>query len=206
MTPGGKILSLAIADNSHSFIAGSSNGSIHVVRVEAISKKPNYEYSGATTIRKVDNTEGAVVSVKHVENFETAQSLIIYATDAGIIHAWDMRTQREAWSVHNRPHLGLITALMIDPSRHWMAVATNRGYVSCWDMRFKVCFREWRLPDKSLVHQLATPFWSPLGQTPSLLIAGGPGDLAEWNLETASCQRVLRILPQYVLHSLTPLA
>jgi len=194
---GGKILSLAIAESSHSFISGSSNGTIHVVRIDAVSKKPNYDYTGSSLVRKVDKTEGAVVCVKHVENFETAQSLIIYATDGGIIHAWDMRSQREAWTMHNHPHLGLITSMVVDPSRHWLAVATNRGYVTCWDIRFKVCFKEWRLPDNSLIHQLSIPFWSQVEPTPSLLIAGGPGDLAEWDLDSVTCKKVFKTSAAY---------
>jgi phosphoinositide-3-kinase regulatory subunit 4 len=207
MDTGGKITSLAILENSHSVAAASSDGSIHVFRVEHAKKEKSnlFDYTGTTLIRTVDKLEGAVVKVEHFDKQASNQSLLLYATDAGIVHAWDLRSSKEPWSFQNKPHLGLISTMLVDPSRNWVAIGTNRGFVTCWDLRFKVCFREWRLPDQSVVHQFANlatsgpTSWSGESTT-SLLAAAGPGDLAEWNIQSAQCKRMFRILGRFVNH------
>jgi phosphoinositide-3-kinase, regulatory subunit 4 len=95
----GKILSLCVCENSHSIASASSSGSIHVFRVERIKrdKSPVPEYTGVSTVQNIDRAEGAIVKVDHFDALSSSQSLIVYATDAGIVHAWDLRARREAW-------------------------------------------------------------------------------------------------------------
>lgn len=94
---GGKIKSLAILENSHSIAAGSDNGSIHIFRVEYAMKKDStlHRYTGLSTVKNIDVTEGSIVGLDH---FNTDfQSLLVYATNKGKIHCWDLRAKKEAW-------------------------------------------------------------------------------------------------------------
>jgi phosphoinositide-3-kinase, regulatory subunit 4 len=92
--------------------------------------------------------------------------------------------------------LGLISTFFLSPSRQWLTIGTNRGYVSSWDTRFKVPFREWRLPDQSVVHSMSAAGLSADGMPTSAFVAAGPGDFAEWSLESSRCTRLYRILSE----------
>jgi len=144
---GGKITCLTMCENSHSIASGSTNGSIHVFRVDyGPPKKEITRFTGAPTIYMIDKTEGAIVNIDHfnVDNF--SQSLIVYATAKGKIHAHDLRTKKEvwcpdnllfidlfvicgiqAWLLCNPANAGLIRSFMVDPSRNWLVVGTSRG-------------------------------------------------------------------------------
>lgn len=195
----GKILSLCLCENSHSVASASSNGSIHIFRVERVAKRDKSavsEYTGMSTVQNIERSEGAVVKIDHFESLSSSQSLIVYATDAGNIHGWDLRAKREAWRLQSKPELGLISTFFLSPTRQWMTVGTNRGFVASWDIRFRVPFREWRLPDQSVVHQMSAAGLSNDGAPTSAFVAAGPGDFAEWNLEACRCTKLYRILSE----------
>jgi len=91
--------------------------------------------------------------------------------------------------------LGLITSLMVDPHRNWLAVGTDAGNFTCWDIRFRVPLLHWSLPaidGLSGIHALAADptqnacFWASFG----------PGLVGHWNLESAQCRKVLRVAPR----------
>lgn len=147
----------------------------------------------ATVVRRLDQTDGVILKVEHFD--KDAGSLIVYATDRGDIRAWDLRTQKEPWAVSNSPHLGLITSLLIDPQRNWLAVGTDAGNFTCWDLRFRVPLLNWTLPTLDGlcgIHNLAA---DPL-QNGAFWASFGPGLVAHFNLETKQCRRVLRVAPR----------
>jgi len=158
---GGRIKSVCICENSHSVASASSNGSIHIFRVECGQKreKPSnlLEYSNLSTVKNLDKLEGSIIKIDHYET--NTQSLIVYVTDKGRIHGWDLRAEREAWVMQNPLHFGLVTDMVIDPHRMWLAVGTNRGLLTQWDIRFQVPLQHWRIPGKfgePVVYKLQT--------------------------------------------------
>lgn len=151
-----RVTSLAVCENSHSIACGASDGSVHVFRIDYVQKKENlFEYTNTSVIKKLKQNNGSIVSVKHFT--QEFQSLIIFATETGIVRAWDLRANKEAWSMTNRSEAGYISAMTIDPSRFWLVVGTHQGELCGWDLRFRLPFpRQWATPDKSTVHCLTT--------------------------------------------------
>lgn len=102
---GGKIKTVCVCENSHSVASGSSNSSIHVFRIESALKKDKtnnsiHEYKSTSTVKTIDKSEGGVVKVDH---FDTeSQSVLVYVTDKGKIHGWDLRSKTEAWTMENK--------------------------------------------------------------------------------------------------------
>lgn len=181
------------ANTSGIYNAGGSNT---VGSGGAVSGSGNTSYGSgmtATVVRRLDQTDGVILKVEHYD--KGADSLIVYATDRGDIRSWDLRTQKEPWAVSNSPHLGLITSLLIDPQRNWLAVGTDAGNFTCWDLRFRVPLLNWSLPTFDGlcgVHSLAA---DPL-QNGGFWASFGPGLVGHWSLDTKQCSRVLRVAPR----------
>lgn len=146
-----------------------------------------------SVVRRLDQTDGVILKVEHFE--KGADSLIVYATDRGNIRSWDLRTQKEPWMVSNSPHLGLITSLLVDPQRNWLAVGTDAGNFTCWDLRFRVPLLHWSLPTFDGLCGIHTLAADPL-QNGAFWASFGPGMVAHWNLQTRQCDRVLRVAPR----------
>lgn len=128
----GRILDVTVCDSSHSIASCSDDGSVHVFKAEyATSDDINSTYVGISMIKNVDVVEeGAVMRVEHFNNM--TESLLVYATKKGYIHAWDLRAQRQAWKMTLDPSLGLCSALICGPSPYSLIAGTSRGFVSVW--------------------------------------------------------------------------
>jgi phosphoinositide-3-kinase regulatory subunit 4 len=48
-----------------------------------------------------------------------------------------------------KPHLGLITDMLVDPQKMWVVVGTNRGILTQWDIRFQIPLQSWKIPSYS---------------------------------------------------------
>lgn len=55
---------------------------------------------GTTEVQTLNPQEGPIVSVQHCDF--SNQSLVVYATEEGFFHAWDLRAKREAWTMKNK--------------------------------------------------------------------------------------------------------
>lgn len=100
----------------------------------------------------MDAKEGPVVAVQHY-NSDIA-SVLIYVTQKGVIHGWDLRASREVFKYIIRPELGAPTTLTGFPERHWICVGTSRGYVSLWDLRYNIMCKLWRHSSMGFIHRL----------------------------------------------------
>jgi len=142
--------------------------------------------------KNIDSGEGCIIGLEHY-NLD-ALSLLLYATAAGNIHAWDLRTKSEAWVLHNPPNLGLISCFAIEPGRNWFVTGTTSGFFTCWDLRFRIPVRTWRHPSKSrlkkIVHYQAIKNSSWIFAT----AMGNPNEITVWDVETGTCKQLFRIL------------
>eukprot|EP01102_Stenamoeba_stenopodia_P013571 TRINITY_DN4425_c0_g1_i2.p1 TRINITY_DN4425_c0_g1~~TRINITY_DN4425_c0_g1_i2.p1 ORF type:complete len:680 (+),score=156.94 TRINITY_DN4425_c0_g1_i2:145-2040(+) len=192
-TQGGKITCLTMCENSHSIASGSTNGSIHVFRVDyGPPKKEITRFTGAPTIYMIDKTEGAIVNIDHfnIDNF--SQSVIVYATAKGKIHAHDLRAKKEAWLLCNPANAGLIRSFMVDPSRNWLVVGTSRGFYTCWDIRFNLPVKTWRQPEGSPIYSLKY-FTSKEGLS-LVAAASGLNSVYVWDVESSLCRYMFRVI------------
>nr|CAH0112606.1 unnamed protein product [Daphnia galeata] len=136
---GSGITSLATLQSGAWLASASSNGMIHVMRIETGSSRSTLIHH-----RQLDlNHEGSVVDLQALDYGN--QSVLVYATLMGSIVGWDLRSPGVAWKLdHNLRH-GVITSMCIDPSQSWLAIGTDNGVHICWDLRF-------RLPVASVNH------------------------------------------------------
>ena len=73
-----------------------------------------------------------------------AQSMLVFVTQAGIVHGWDLRARCEVWCCIVPPDLGYPTAIELGPDNCWFVVGTHRGFLCVWDTRFQImvkCFQ-----------------------------------------------------------------
>jgi len=167
---------------------------------------------GTAEVRRVAMAaEGPVVAVAHYHS--DVASVVVYGTQRGFIHGWDLRSEEEAWCLRVPPEVGCLTTLAVGsgPEKHWLAAGTTRGYIAVWDLRFQLLVRLWRHSSKATIYRLATCARLPEdpeggSSQPLAFVAAGSGELAVWNLNLGGvCRRCFRSLrPQHGL-GLAPL-
>lgn len=193
---GGVLTDMMVLDNSHSVAASSSNGSVHVFRVDKVNAVGgNFQATGLKEIRTEDS---AVMVIDYLNN--VSESLLIYATRNGEIHAWDLRMRREAWKLEISPELGYITCMTHSLDVSWFAAGTSRGFICLWDLRFLVLIRIWRHSSHRAIHRLKPCLGLPntlsLDETsvPLVFVAAGDGEVAVFDLSIGACRAIFRTL------------
>jgi len=137
-----------------------------------------------------------------IDHFNTdSQSVLVYATDRGFIHGWDLRQKKGAWVMHNKPDLGSLKTFLIDPLRNWLITVTSRGFYTCWDLRFLIPIKTWRhsIATKHSIYRVAP---SPPSKqqnsrsSPLFFAATGGNEVQLWDIESAVTRQVLRAMPE----------
>jgi hypothetical protein len=83
---------------SHSVCSASTNGSVHVFKVEVAglsSKEDSPRYVGLTDIKRIDKEEGAVLQIAHFNTL--TESMLAFATQRGGVHGWDLRAREDSF-------------------------------------------------------------------------------------------------------------
>ena len=226
----GPVLDIAMVENSHSIASCSGDGSVHVWRVDVqrwqepadpgpgpnpgssfhhegfstpTSRAPGLSVSGTSVIKTLDPAEGSVVCIQHF-NSDLA-SMLIFATQSGKVHGWDLRCSREVFELTVRPELGVPTAMTLGSDRNWICVGTSRGYLCLWDIRYGVLSKLWRHSSHGPVHRLACckalqkqtgREAMPATEGAYLFIAAGHCEAAVWALpEGGECLKCFRSIP-----------
>lgn len=190
---GGKIKALAICENSHSVASGSDNGTIHVFKIEHATKKDTSlnRYTGVSTVKNLDPSDGAIMEIDH---FNTdSQSIILFATNRGKVHAWDLRAKKEPFALNNPPFFGLLETFVVEPNRNWIVTGTSSGYFTVWDLRFLIPVKFWRHPTKSRIHKLAH-YHVVKNSSWFFCTSGVSNDVSVWDVQTATCKQYFRVL------------
>lgn len=222
----GSILDVCHIENSHTVATASDDGSIHVWRVDLASssipetsanaagdldpagghgsvRSPGLSVSGYSVIKTLDTSEGSVVSVQHYSG--EMSSVLVYATQKGAIHGWDMRSTKECFSFPIRPELGYVTCTTISSDRNWICAGTSKGYIALWDIRYNVMSKLWQHSSCGPIYRLASSRHMPMkGNGGScegsyLLVAAGNNETAIWDLpEGNECLKCFRAVPKKV--------
>jgi phosphoinositide-3-kinase regulatory subunit 4 len=163
-----------------------------VFKIEYTTKKDSTlnRYSVAT-VKNLDSTGGAIMALDHYNTDN--ESIIIYATNKGGIHGWDLRAKKEAYVLSNPPDLGLLETFVFEPGKNWLVSGTGSGYFTCWDMRFHIPVKSWRHPAKTRIFKLAHYNTQKNGSW-IYCTSGVSNDFSVWDVETASCKQLFRIL------------
>lgn len=193
---GGVLTDMIVLDNSHSVASASSNGSVHVFRVDKVNAVGGNFH--ATGLKELRTENSAVMVLDHLNN--VTESLLIYATRNGTIHAWDLRMRREAWRLEVFPELGYVTCMTHSLDVSWFAVGTSRGFICLWDLRFLVLIRIWRHSSHRSIHRMkpcvGLPNTLPLDEVsvPLVFVAAGDGEVAVFDLSIGACRAIFRTL------------
>eukprot|EP01117_Protostelium_nocturnum_P004007 TRINITY_DN1527_c0_g1_i7.p1 TRINITY_DN1527_c0_g1~~TRINITY_DN1527_c0_g1_i7.p1 ORF type:complete len:281 (-),score=108.03 TRINITY_DN1527_c0_g1_i7:168-1010(-) len=120
-------------------------------------------------------------------------SLLMYATNQGKIHGWDLRMKGDAWVLDNPLRLGLLSCFTVEPGRNWFVTGTNSGYFTCWDMRFSVPVKTWGTPNRLRLHKLAN---SPISRSSIFATNGTTPDVTVWDVESGTCHQIFRTVTE----------
>ena len=218
-----RINDVASLENSESLVSGASDGSLHVWRVDMVSKtsaalnasqnvsrdvgsrQSDYDrsrVSGCSTIRKINPNEGEIHAVSH---FNTpAASVVLFATQ-GVVHSMDLRQSREPFNLKHQPDTGYLTSMALGSDSHWMITGTSRGFVVLWDIRFQQMVKLWQHSSECPVTRLATSFaslpkkWgdrntSILEKRPFMFVACGQNECGMFDAMSGSGRECFRVI------------
>ena len=227
----GRVTAVAMIDSSHSIVAASDVGLLEVMKVEyapaaeesggssasggsnnssnsnSSSATGHSKYGGWSEVRKIDaRAEGSVLCVEHFNT--VTESLLLYATQKGTVHTWDLRSRREPFTLHIEPAMGLLSALVIGPTPYVLIAGTSRGFVLVWDLRFQLPIQVWRHHQRSRIVSLtpqdlpsilpkdAQGRWQHPTKGPLVFVAAeGNHQLAAFDLLTGECRMCVRVQP-----------
>ena len=219
----GRVTAVAMVDSSHSIVAASDVGLLEVMKVEyapaadesgANSTASNNtgaaghsKYGGWSEVRKIDaRAEGSVLCVEHFNT--VTESLLLYGTQKGVVHSWDLRSRREPFTLAIEPAMGLLSALVIGPTPYSLVAGTTRGFVLVWDLRFQLPIQVWRHHQRtrilsitpqdlpSILPKDAQGRWQHPTKGPLVFVAAeGNNQLAAFDLLTGECRMCIRVQP-----------
>eukprot|EP00798_Chlamydomonas_sp_ICE-L_P013060 gene13060-3672_t len=203
----GRITSVTAVEEDVSVASASTSGSIHVFWPAATSTP----HVGVLARRHINPSCGSVLQLQ-----QWGPSTLLYTTQKGGIHAWDLRCKGDAWVLPTKGQLGLTEQLVADPQgrQHWVLGATNQGFLSVWDVRFQMCVKSWQHPLRAaidaMVHACAPSSWlglppaaaAPLSSpspshattssAPLVYIAAGHHEVGLWDVAEHKCLQVVR--------------
>ena len=166
--------------------------------------------SGSTLIRDIDPQEGEVLSLSH---FNTdSSSLVMFGTQKGCIHSWDLRCAKEPFALNLMPELGYLTSMTVGHDRNWAMAGTNRGFLCLWDLRFQKIIKLWQHGNAVPISRLAASSASPLHGTteaPFVFVGTGTNEASAFDIFEGECRQCFRVLNSelsYVDQSALPIS
>jgi WD40 repeat protein len=205
-----RVNDLVMIEGSHSVASGSSDGSVHVWRVDLVSStspgngqsnRDMRRVAGSSRIKMLNQMEGEILAVNQYNT--PGASILMYATQQGRVHSWDLRSAKEPFCLENLQDTGYITSMAISGDRHWAVVGTNRGTIALWDLRFQHLMKLWHHSRSSSIDRLATSFvpppqsWVGKGYNqsdarPYIFAASGPNECAMFDVLSGHCSECFR--------------
>ncbi|EQC25017.1 VPS15 protein kinase [Saprolegnia diclina VS20] len=191
---GGVLTDMVVCENSHSLATSSSNGTVHVVRVERMSSTGALQ---TVPLRDMHVPHDAVVVLDYMNNM--TESLLVYGTRSGAIYGWDLRFRRQAWKLQVSVELGHMTCMTHSSDATWLAVGTSRGYICLWDLRYHLLIRVWRHSSFHAIQRLEPCYIvasrpDSARNSPLVYVAAGDSEVAVFDLSIGACRGVFRTL------------
>eukprot|EP00210_Caulerpa_lentillifera_P004626 g4412.t1 len=206
----GEILSVSVCEDGKSVASASCNGTLHVWQVNYALKANNgvnasssslKQFSGISNRHEVCPDEGAILNVQQWG------ALLLYTTQRGILHGWDLRMKKDAWHIKTTPKEGLIRSVGVDPVNGgtWIVTGSSQGMLTLWDVRFQLQVKKWFHPSRNEVLDVSA-CGSGLDQMRSMgiktpgpfvyIVCGGANEVGLWDVQDGSCKQVFRAIPR----------
>ncbi|KAE8348477.1 hypothetical protein BDV28DRAFT_143381 [Aspergillus coremiiformis] len=190
-----KVKSLTFVENTHTFISGATDGSIHAVKIDYSNVNETARYGKLQLIREYqlpaadDGTPEYAVWLEHFR--VDAQSTLLIATNTCRVLALDMKTMLPVYSLQNPVHHGTPTTFCCDRKHNWLLVGTTHGILDLWDLRFRVRLKAWGLPGSSIIHRLQVHPTKGRGRWVCVSSSGSHGNkITVWDIERVRCREV----------------
>ncbi|KAI5964510.1 VPS15 [Candida theae] len=137
-----RVTSIAFCQLRNCVVIACRDGSVRIFRIEFVRNKSRkiVKFMTPVLIRKsVLNSFAILVTI--LDN-------MIYAIDyQSQVHAIDMITMKQQYSLQNPLSFGLITSFITSGTNKdsWCIIGTQSGYLTLWDLRFKLLLRSWQV-------------------------------------------------------------
>lgn len=203
---GAKVKTLCIIDNTHTFISGATDGSLHAVKVDYQNLNgESTRYGKPQIIRQYylpqepssngdDLHSSATEYALQLFHYrtETSTSLLLILTNKSNIHCLDLKNMKVQFTLSNPLHHGSCTAFVVDKKQNWLLAGTSHGILDLWDLRFRLRVRSWGLQGGQPI--TALDIHPKSGRGKWVIVAGGMpnGDITVWDIEKCLCREVYR--------------
>lgn len=188
-----KVTSLVFVEQTYSFVATGSDGSVHVVRVDYHqSQDGSAKFGRPRLLREYQLPKGdQAVWSEHYN--EDSKSVLLLATNTSKVIALELRVMQELFTLKNPLNHGTPTCFCVDKRAHWLLLGTSHGVLDLWDLRFRLRLKAWVCHGAAPIHQLTQVVFLQPKRT-RLYIAGGSGqgEVTVWDFEKLICKEVYR--------------
>lgn len=198
--PGARVKALTFVENTYTFVSGSTDGSIHAVRVDYQKVNENARYGKLQVVREyqlpmaANGTPEYAVWMEHFR--DEGQSTLLIATNTCRILALDMKTMLPVFTLENPVHHGTPTTFCCDRRHTWLLVGTTHGILSLWDLRFRVRLKAWGVPGWGYIHRIQLHPTKPRGRWVCVSSSGSTGNnITVWEIEKFRCREAYRPAP-----------
>ena len=188
---GAKVKCLCFVENTHTFVSGATDGSIHVVKVDHTLVADTSKYGRLRNVRDYQLPAGEHAVWLDHSKLDT-QSVLLLATNTSRILALDLRNMNTLYSFENPVHHGTPTCFCVDHKHGWMLIGTSHGVLDLWDLRFRLRLKAWGLAGGTQIHRLMIHPFKKYGKC--VCVTGGTGqtDITVWDIEKTECREVFR--------------
>ncbi len=171
--PGARVVALCFIENTHTFVSCTTDGRVHVVKVDTVTTGTNGPAMTATTkyVRLRLLREYQLPAGEHAvwcEHFRqdllapvssasaamaggpgpasaSPSSVLVLATSRSRVLGIDLRTMTLLYALENPVRHGAPTCFVVDRRRNWLVLGTGRGILDLWDLRFRLRLKAWGL-------------------------------------------------------------
>lgn len=194
---GAKVKALTFIENTHTFVSGATDGSIHAVKVDYHNSNNMVRYGKLQLVREYQLStadDGSAEYAVWIEHYRSdAQSHLLIATNTCRILALDMKTMLPVYSLQNPVHHGIPTAFCRDKKHSWLLVGTTHGILNLWDLRFQVRLKAWGLAGAGAIQRLQIHPTKGRGRWVCVSSGGSRGnEITVWDIEKFRCREVFR--------------
>ncbi|KAK1139209.1 Serine/threonine-protein kinase [Aspergillus melleus] len=192
-----KVKTLTFVENTHTFVSGATDGSIHAVKVDYHNVNDTIRYGKLQLVREYQlpvADDGTPEYALWMEHFRVdAQSILLIATNTCRILALDMKTMLPVYSLQNPVHHGTPTTFCCDRKHNWLLIGTTHGILDLWDLRFRVQLKAWGLPGSTIIHRLQVHPTKGRGRWVCVSSSGSHGnEITVWDIEKIRCREIYR--------------
>ncbi|KAL4779535.1 hypothetical protein BJX76DRAFT_361704 [Aspergillus varians] len=190
-----KVKALTFIENTHTFVSGATDGSIHAVKVDYHNPNGTVRYGKMQLVREYQLStadDGSPEYAIWLEHFRIdAQSTLLIATSMCRIIALDMKTMLPVYTLQNPIHHGTPTTFCCDRKHNWLLVGTTHGILNLWDLRFQVRLKAWGLSGSGPIHRLQVHPTKGRGRWVCVSGSGSLGnEITVWDIEKVKCREV----------------